>query len=70
MCPPVRMREIPLSSVVTQIGTDDIIDLTEGWSPRDRFPLDFDKLSPNTLSQVSFLFGGVGDGQYRALYIR
>ena len=54
---------------MTQIGTDDIIDLTEGWSPRDRFPLDFDKLSPNTLSRVSFLFGGVGDGQYRALYI-
>ncbi len=45
-----------------QIGTDEVIDLTEGWSPRDPYPLRLDKLSLESLSKVSFLFGGVGDG--------
>ena len=45
------------------MGQDDIIDLTRGWGPRDKYPLDLDTLPPNQLSEVAFLFGGVGDGE-------
>ncbi|KAI0649816.1 hypothetical protein C8Q79DRAFT_997836 [Trametes meyenii] len=46
------------------IGTDDIIDLTEGWGPRERYPLNVEKLPVNLLGNVSFMFGGVGDGRH------
>ncbi|KAI0719792.1 hypothetical protein C8T65DRAFT_725210 [Cerioporus squamosus] len=54
----------PLSSSQC-IGTDDVSDLTEGWGPHDPHPLVLDKVPPEMLSEVSFLFGGVGDGRHK-----
>ncbi|KAI0357689.1 hypothetical protein OH77DRAFT_1502792 [Trametes cingulata] len=47
------------------IGNDPIIDLLDGWGSRtDPDPLDLNKLPKNCLSEVAFLFGGVGDGRH------
>ncbi|KAI0366582.1 hypothetical protein BV20DRAFT_971762 [Pilatotrama ljubarskyi] len=46
------------------IGTDEIIDLTEGWGPTEPYPLKLDELPTELLASVSFFFGGVGDGRH------
>ena len=44
------------------IGHDNLIDLTQGWL-LESYPLDLNKLSPQQLSNISLLYGGVGDGE-------
>ncbi|KAI9060061.1 hypothetical protein FKP32DRAFT_1656899 [Trametes sanguinea] len=51
-------------TIHTQLGTDEIIDLTSGWGPLEAYPLHLDKLPTDHLSEVAFLFGGVGDGRH------
>ena len=46
-----------------QIGTDEVIDLLEGWGPESPRPLRLNKLSADRLPEVALLFGGVGDGK-------
>ncbi|OJT04030.1 hypothetical protein TRAPUB_5266 [Trametes pubescens] len=47
------------------IGNDPVINLVEGWGSRTESDiLDFNKLSRERLSQMAFLFGGVGDGRH------
>ncbi|TFK90199.1 hypothetical protein K466DRAFT_543778 [Polyporus arcularius HHB13444] len=46
------------------IGTDAVIDLTEGWDFQSSYPLHVNKLPLDRLSQIAFLFGGVGDGRH------
>ncbi|KAI0724335.1 hypothetical protein C8T65DRAFT_733972 [Cerioporus squamosus] len=46
------------------IGTDAVIDLTEGWDFQSSYPLHVNKLPVDLLSEVAFLFGGVGDGRH------
>ncbi|KDQ56564.1 hypothetical protein JAAARDRAFT_179150 [Jaapia argillacea MUCL 33604] len=46
------------------VGTDDLISLTDDFGDRDPYPLVLDKLDPELLPDVSFLFGGVGDGRH------
>ncbi|KAI0649800.1 hypothetical protein C8Q79DRAFT_923284 [Trametes meyenii] len=47
------------------IGHDAVIDLTVGWGEdRGNDPLNINKFSLEKLSQISFLYGGVGDGRH------
>ena len=46
-----------------QIGQDRPMSLMDDWGEGDQFPFNLNSLSPVKLSQVAFLFGGVGDGQ-------
>ncbi|KAI0357691.1 hypothetical protein OH77DRAFT_1435494 [Trametes cingulata] len=48
------------------MGTDPIINLLEGWGSNstDPDPLNLQELPDNVLSEVNFLFGGVGDGRH------
>ncbi|KAI0357688.1 hypothetical protein OH77DRAFT_1421780 [Trametes cingulata] len=46
------------------IGTDEIIDLMEGWGPIEPYPLKLDELPTDLLASISFMFGGVGDGRH------
>ncbi|KAI0657611.1 hypothetical protein C8Q70DRAFT_1055762 [Cubamyces menziesii] len=46
------------------IGTDDVIDLMEGWGPGEAYSLKLDRLPPERLSDIALLFGGVGDGRH------
>ncbi|TFK84369.1 hypothetical protein K466DRAFT_527474 [Polyporus arcularius HHB13444] len=61
---PLFFKPLDPTKEFFSIGTDDIIDLTQGWGPHDPHPLDLDKLPPEMLSELSFLFGGVGDGRH------
>jgi hypothetical protein len=36
--------------------------LIDDWGPEDEFPLQLKELSAEELRDLSFLFGGVGDG--------
>jgi hypothetical protein len=38
--------------------------LMDDWGEGDQFPFNLNILSPEQLSQIAFLFGGVGDGPY------
>jgi len=38
--------------------------LIDDWGPKDEFPLQLKKLSAKELRDLSFLFGGVGDGAF------
>lgn len=44
------------------MGTDEVIDLTQGWGPGNRYPFRLDKLPLEFLPNIAFMFGGVGDG--------
>jgi hypothetical protein len=44
------------------MGQDEMLSLFDDWGPRDPYPLKMDTLSKSRLSELSFLFGGVGDG--------
>ncbi|TBU53623.1 hypothetical protein BD310DRAFT_887493 [Dichomitus squalens] len=46
------------------MGHDQVIDLVHGWGPQDAYPLYLDRLPADQLSEVAFLFGGVGDGRH------
>ncbi|KAI0366579.1 hypothetical protein BV20DRAFT_971757 [Pilatotrama ljubarskyi] len=48
------------------IGTDPIINLMDGWGPNstDPDPLELHELPEASLSELAFLFGGVGDGRH------
>ncbi len=48
----------------SKIGTDAVIDLTEGWDFQSSYPLHVNKLPLDRLSEIAFLFGGVGDGEF------
>lgn len=51
-----------------QIGNDPIINLVDGWGARtEPDVLKLNELPKERLSEVAFLFGGVGDGK-RSLY--
>lgn len=45
------------------MGHDHIISLFQGWGPDDPDPLMYKRMSTSQLSQIAFLFGGVGDGR-------
>lgn len=38
--------------------------LLDDWGPDVKAPIDVKKLSAADLSNIAFLFGGVGDGMY------
>lgn len=47
-----------------QIGNDPIINLVDGWGARtEPDVLNFNEFPREQLSEVAFLFGGVGDGE-------
>ncbi|KAH9916972.1 uncharacterized protein BXZ73DRAFT_80940 [Epithele typhae] len=47
------------------IGHDALIDLVDGWGPfAPQSPFKLDQLSLGQLSEIAFLFGGVGDGRH------
>lgn len=48
---------------ILQVGMDDIINLFQGRGPQDQCPLDLSLMSKDDLSNLAFLFGGVGDGE-------
>ncbi|KAI0366581.1 hypothetical protein BV20DRAFT_1124210 [Pilatotrama ljubarskyi] len=60
------LLRLPLfSKPLDDIGNDPVIDLMDGWGARtDRDPLVLDQLPVDKLSEVAFLFGGVGDGRH------
>ncbi|TFK84368.1 hypothetical protein K466DRAFT_654782 [Polyporus arcularius HHB13444] len=57
-CKPLAQEELYFS-----IGHDPIIDLTAGWLNHPH-PLKIDALPRDKLSELAFLFGGVGDGRH------
>lgn len=48
------------------IGMDPVIDMMKGWTPSEsrQFPLNITGMSPARLSELAFLFGGVGDARH------
>lgn len=48
------------------IGMDPVIDMMKGWTPSKsrQFPLNITGMSPARLSELAFLFGGVGDARH------
>ncbi|RPD61780.1 hypothetical protein L226DRAFT_506692 [Lentinus tigrinus ALCF2SS1-7] len=61
---PLFCKPMDHSKEFFPIGTDDLIDLTEGWGSEKSYPVKFEKLSSEQLGQVAFLFGGVGDARH------
>ncbi|KAI0366567.1 hypothetical protein BV20DRAFT_1002228 [Pilatotrama ljubarskyi] len=62
---PLFMKPLDDAREFYTIGHDPIIDLTAGWgSSEGGDPLRIDKMPTEKLSEVSFLFGGVGDGRH------
>ncbi|PIL28785.1 hypothetical protein GSI_08829 [Ganoderma sinense ZZ0214-1] len=61
---PLFLKSLDHAREFFSMGQDEIIDLTRGWGPRDKYPLDLLKLPESQLSEVAFLFGGVGDGRH------
>lgn len=43
--------------------------LFKDWGPDDPHPLMYKQMSTSQLSQIAFLFGGVGDGRIQLYYI-
>ena len=50
--------------MLVQMGMDKIIDLVDGWGPIHPDPLYINRMSPERLSNISFMLGGIGDGLY------
>ncbi|KAI0672199.1 hypothetical protein C8Q78DRAFT_971550 [Trametes maxima] len=61
---PMFFKPLDHTKEFFSIGTDDIIDLTEGWGPGERYPLNIEKLPADLLRNISLMFGGVGDGRH------
>ncbi|KAI0634386.1 hypothetical protein C8Q77DRAFT_1217561 [Trametes polyzona] len=64
---PLFMKPLDDAKEYYTIGHDPLIDLTAGWSPEcttGNYRLDFGFMSLEDLSEVSFLFGGAGDGRH------
>ncbi|KAJ6461174.1 hypothetical protein C8R47DRAFT_116012 [Mycena vitilis] len=45
------------------VGQDEMLSLFDDWGPRDPYPLKISTFSKTSLSELSFLFGGVGDAR-------
>ncbi|KAJ7500536.1 hypothetical protein B0H11DRAFT_1995698 [Mycena galericulata] len=60
--PIVRPGVNPMLQYYT-IGQDEMLSLFDDWGPRDPFPLRVNTLSKARLSELSFLFGGIGDAR-------
>ncbi|KAJ7662858.1 hypothetical protein B0H17DRAFT_1257681 [Mycena rosella] len=66
----VRLTDIPIArhgvNPMLQyytIGQDEMLSLFDDWGPRDRYPLKINTFSKTRLSELSFLFGGIGDAR-------
>ncbi|KAJ7750682.1 hypothetical protein DFH07DRAFT_922529 [Mycena maculata] len=60
--PIVRPGVNPMLQYYT-VGQDEMLSLFDDWGPRDPYPLRISTLSKARLSELSFLFGGVGDAR-------
>ncbi|KAJ6520693.1 hypothetical protein DFH09DRAFT_1426866 [Mycena vulgaris] len=65
-----RLAEIPIArrgvNPMLQyytVGQDEMLSLFDDWGPRDPYPLKTNTFSKQRLSELSFLFGGVGDAR-------
>ncbi|KAK7031941.1 hypothetical protein R3P38DRAFT_3265860 [Favolaschia claudopus] len=66
----VRLAEIPIArrgiNPMLQyytLGQDEMLSLFDDWGPRDPYPLRAETFTKKRLSELSFLFGGVGDAR-------
>ncbi|KAJ7041619.1 hypothetical protein C8F04DRAFT_994717 [Mycena alexandri] len=58
---PIARRGVnPMLQYYT-MGQDEMLSLFDDWGPRDPYPLKINTLSKTRLSELSFLFGGIGD---------
>ncbi|KII91875.1 hypothetical protein PLICRDRAFT_157310 [Plicaturopsis crispa FD-325 SS-3] len=46
------------------IGQDQVMSLMDDWGPEDPYPLPLNALPVERLSEISFLFGGIGDARH------
>jgi hypothetical protein len=46
------------------VGQDEMLSLFDDWGPRDPYPLKISAFTKTQLGDLSFLFGGVGDGWF------
>ncbi|KAJ7483585.1 hypothetical protein FB451DRAFT_1028935 [Mycena latifolia] len=66
----VRLAQIPIARRPVNpmlqyytVGQDEMLSLFDDWGPRDPYPLNIHSFSKKRLSELSFLFGGVGDAR-------
>ncbi|KAJ6580630.1 hypothetical protein B0H19DRAFT_1369180 [Mycena capillaripes] len=60
---PIARRSVnPMLQYYT-MGQDEMLSLFDDWGPRDPYPLKINTFSKARLSELSFLFGGVGDAR-------
>ncbi|KAJ7173293.1 hypothetical protein C8R46DRAFT_945999 [Mycena filopes] len=60
---PIARRGVnPMLQYYT-MGQDEMLSLFDDWGPRDPYPLKINTFSKARLSELSFLFGGVGDAR-------
>ncbi|KAF9653241.1 hypothetical protein BDM02DRAFT_3125707 [Thelephora ganbajun] len=67
----VCIPSVPLTSVRREpsseffhTGTDNVMSLAHGWGSHETIPLRASSCSDQQLSNINFLFGGVGDGRH------
>ncbi|KAA1474604.1 hypothetical protein DENSPDRAFT_824616 [Dentipellis sp. KUC8613] len=61
---PVFRRTVDPTVEFYKIGQDPPLSIIHFWDPQDQDPIDLKTLSNKNLSELAFLFGGVGDARH------